>query len=60
MPSAKMPPCLVPNLRTVLRLCRQYRRQQTAAAANGFPFSTWLAVSDSRKERIVRNRHAMR
>src|SRR6266550_5939525 len=50
MPSAKTPPCLVPSLRTVLRLCFQYRRQQTAAA-NGLPFRTWLAVPDCRKER---------
>src|SRR5664279_3995597 len=51
MPSAKTPPHSVPSLRTVLRLCRQYRRQQTAAA-KGFPLRTRPAVSDSRKERI--------
>ena len=51
MPSAKTPPPRsVPSLRTVLRLCFQYRRQQTAAA-NGFPVRTRLAASDCRKDR---------
>ena len=51
MPPAKTPPRSVPSLRTVSRLCFQYRRQQTAAAANGLPFKTRLAVSDCRKDR---------
>jgi hypothetical protein len=50
MPSANTPPHSLPSLRTIFRLCRQYRRQQTATAY-GFPFRTRLAVPDCRKDR---------
>ncbi len=50
MPSAKTLPRSVPSLRTVLRLCFQYRRQQTAAA-NGFLVRTRRAAPDCRKDR---------
>jgi hypothetical protein len=42
---------LVPILRTLFRLCFQYRRQHTTPV-NGFPSSTLAAVSVSKNSRI--------
>src|SRR4051794_10180035 len=51
MPSRNTPPCFIPSLFTVLRLCFQYRRHTTNAAKRRRS-STLAATADSRNERI--------